>query len=231
MGTHRRRPRRSGARAVVPHRQVQTPGSQSMASLQQSVESQQSGPQLGVPPCGRQHRCPWQVWPEPEGQGQVSVQAGRAGHAGAQAPGRGPCPVPTPQLPEQHWLFFLHALPLPLQAWALTARPLSARTPLATIPARPRRAWRRDRVWPKRRTRPSNRAESIVLPFLRCAGGPCPRQAELPARMCHCLRWSHHTPPGAARLSLTVARPPARSEPVTGFSCDNVPYPQTKWDR
>src|SRR5918998_733493 len=47
-------------------------------------------------------------------------------------------PVPPAQLPEQHWLFFLHGLPSLLQAWALTPRPLRARTPLAARAARPR---------------------------------------------------------------------------------------------
>jgi hypothetical protein len=75
-----------------------------------------------------------------------------------------PVPVPPAQLPEQHWPFFLHALPSLLQAWALTARPLRATAPLAAIPAKPRRVWRRDRAWLKDRTSPSNRAESIGLP-------------------------------------------------------------------
>jgi hypothetical protein len=58
-----------------------------------------------------------------------------------------PLPVPPTQLFEQHWEFFLHALPLALQSAATVTRPRGAASaPMATAPARPRRVWRRDRV-------------------------------------------------------------------------------------
>jgi hypothetical protein len=83
-----------------------------MASLQQNLDSKQLGPQLGSNrlPAGKQHRCPWQVWPEPEGHGQVAEQAGRAGHAGAQVPFV-PRPLAPSQLPERHWASLVHFLP------------------------------------------------------------------------------------------------------------------------
>jgi hypothetical protein len=56
-----------------------------------------------------------------------------------------PPPVPPTHWPEQHWLFFLHALPLALHSCAPAARVPRARVPAAT-PTRPRSVCRRDRA-------------------------------------------------------------------------------------
>jgi hypothetical protein len=74
--------------------------------------------------------------------------------------------TPPLQLWEQHWGFFLHALPARFQASALASRPLRARAPAAAAPAGPRSVCRRDRVWPKLRTRRSNRSESTLVPSI-----------------------------------------------------------------
>jgi hypothetical protein len=74
--------------------------------------------------------------------------------------------TPPLQLWEQHWGFFLHALPARFQASALASRPLRARAPAAAAPAGPRSVCRRDRVWSKLRTRRSNRSESTLVPSI-----------------------------------------------------------------
>jgi hypothetical protein len=117
----------------------------------------------------------------------------------------------------QDWRLLLHDHPTLLQA-ALASRPPKARAPTATAPAIPRKACRRDRAWPKLRTSPSKRSESILTPSIRYARGhtspdlrniPLRPEAQGPSsrrrrsepyarRMGHCLRQAQYSGPGAS---------------------------------
>src|SRR5215216_2266258 len=106
------------------------------------------------------------------------------------------------QLPQ--WLTSVclstHAfLPLPHSSFPFLQRPAStaAAPPRATAPAatpaRVRSACRRDRVWPKRRTSPSKRSESMPVPSVHdTPEGTRPRPAE------------HSTQAGSARSAIAA---------------------------
>ena len=96
-------------------------------------------------------------------KGAVSSGLFGAGQGTAQVPVFLRPDAPT-QLLLQHWLFFLHGLPLRLAAAALAARPPSARAPAAAIPTRPCRACRRDRAWRKAAPDHQNALNSCVFP-------------------------------------------------------------------
>lgn len=82
------------------------------------------------------------------------------------------------------------------RATLLSAR---AEAPAAT-PARPRKVCRRDPVWPKLRTSPSNRSESMIMPSIRCAGGHTHSGLRKPPR-------SHYGAGGRrSRLSKVIFR-------------------------
>src|SRR4051812_41604098 len=74
-----------------------------------------------------------------------------------------PAQHPLPELPgttfSPSWAQWLG-----LWLASATRLPPSPRAPAVTAPARLRRVCRRDRVWPKLRTSPSNRSESILTP-------------------------------------------------------------------